>query len=328
MPGIDFVEQADRDLQQLLVAERSLIVLPPDSENLNAAVQGLNDALAETLNQADRLNAASGEINGASQSLASGASEQASSLEEISSNLHVMKSETGKNSQNAQEARSLTLNSRKSTERCKESMENLSKVVAGIKSSADSTAKIVKTIDDIAFQTNLLALNAAVEAARAGESGKGFAVVAEEVRNLAMRSAEAARNTADMIEESVAKATAGVQVNEEVSQNLADILTHVRQASDMMEDIAAASENQKEGISQIAIALEQMEKTTQQSAASSEETASSAEELASQAREMKSTVGRFKLTVNRRSGMDGSDQSLHHAGWNGTENMPSKEAWQ
>jgi len=261
--------------------------------NLNNAIQSLSEALAETSKQAERLAAASGEINAASQSLASSASEQASSLEEISSSLHVMKSVTEKNSHNAQEARSLTLNSRKSAERGKESMENLSKVMAGIKASADATAKIVRTIDDIAFQTNLLALNAAVEAARAGDSGKGFAVVAEEVRNLAMRSAEAAKNTADMIDESVAKAAAGVKVNEEVSNNLSEILSYVRQASDMMEDIAAASENQEQGISQIAVAVEQMEKTTQQSAASSEETASAAQELAGQAREMKTTVGRF-----------------------------------
>jgi len=289
--------------------------------NLNNAIQSLSEALAETSNQAERLAAASGEINAASQSLASSASEQASSLEEISSSLHVMKSVTEKNSCDAQEARNLTLNSRMSAERGKESMENLSKVMAGIKASADATAKIIRTIDDIAFQTNLLALNAAVEAARAGESGKGFAVVAEEVRNLAMRSAEAAKNTAAMIDESVAKATAGVKVNEEVSDNLSEILSHVRQASDMMENIAAASKNQEQGISQIAIAVEQMEKTTQQSAASSEETASAAEELAGQSREMKVTVGRFKLGIQTRTDLNHPAPQVPVAGWE--QNAPS-----
>ena len=174
----------------------------------------------------------------------------------------------------------------------------MSQAIDDIKTSSDETAKIIKTIDEIAFQTNLLALNAAVEAARAGEAGKGFAVVAEEVRNLAQRSAEAARNTADMIEGSVKNADNGVQISQEVGQSLQEIAEGNRKVNDLVAEIAAASAEQAQGIEQINTAVGQMDQVTQSNTASAEESSSAAEELASQAQELKGMVTRFKLSEN------------------------------
>ena len=177
-------------------------------------------------------------------------------------------------------------------------MRQLSEVINRIKESADETSKIVKTIEDIAFQTNLLALNAAVEAARAGEAGKGFAVVAEEVRNLAMRSAEAARSTSELIDGSVQNAVDGVSVNEQVYKNLEMINDEVRKVNEVMDEIAAASEQQTQGIEQINNAVDQLNQLTQQNAANSEESASTTQEISNQASQMKSMVSNFTLSRN------------------------------
>jgi methyl-accepting chemotaxis protein len=176
------------------------------------------------------------------------------------------------------------------------SMRQLSEAIEKIKLSSDNTAKIVKTIDEIAFQTNLLALNAAVEAARAGDAGKGFAVVAEEVRNLAMRSAEAAKNTANLIEGSVKDAEAGVTINQEVLANLQEINENVNKVSEVMNGITSGTEQQREAINQVNHAVEQVNQITQQVAASSEESAASAEELMAQCDEMLSMVKTFRLS--------------------------------
>jgi methyl-accepting chemotaxis protein len=164
-----------------------------------------------------------------------------------------------------------------------------------IKASSDATARIVRTIDEIAFQTNLLALNAAVEAARAGDAGKGFAVVAEEVRSLAQRSAEAARNTSSLIEESVKNAVSGVELNADVLKQLGEIAGQVNRVGEVMGEIAAASEQQSDGVSQINGAVEQMNGVTQGVASNSEQSAASAEELSGQAEHMRELVGSFRL---------------------------------
>ncbi|RPI28129.1 MAG: HAMP domain-containing protein [Acidobacteria bacterium] len=265
---------------------------------LNAAMSRLDQGFSQVAVSAEQVASAAGEISGGSHNLAQSASAQASSLEEISSSLREMAAMTKQATGNAKEAKGLTDGARRSADRGVESMRRLSAAIDRIKASSDETAKIVKTIDEIAFQTNLLALNAAVEAARAGDAGKGFAVVAEEVRNLAMRSAEAAKNTANLIEESVKNAEGGVAINQEVLSNLEEINQQVRKVSDVMAEMAAASDQQSEGIDQITSAVEQMNLLTQQTAANSEESASAAEELAGQAEEMKRVLSQYRLNLN------------------------------
>ncbi|HVP57091.1 MAG TPA: methyl-accepting chemotaxis protein [bacterium] len=265
-------------------------------EAVNKTVQNLDDALVQVATSTEQITAAAGQISNGSQALAQASSEQASSLQEVSSSLQEMASMTTQNAANAKEAKSLSDAARVSADKGTESMRSLSDAMTKIKSSSDETAKIVKTIDEIAFQTNLLALNAAVEAARAGDAGKGFAVVAEEVRNLAMRSAEAAKNTANMIEGSVKNADSGVAINEHVLKNLTEITDQVRKVSEVMGEIAVASDQQSTGIEQINVAVDQLNQVTQQNAANSEESASTSEEMSGQVEELRSMVASFNLS--------------------------------
>jgi methyl-accepting chemotaxis protein len=269
---------------------------------MNTAVQNLAQALSQVTTASQQVTTVSGQISGSSQALSSSATAQASSLEEVSSSLQEMSSMTKQNASNAKEARSLSDNARSTAGKGVDSMNRLSDAINRIKASSDSTAKIVKTIDEIAFQTNLLALNAAVEAARAGDAGKGFAVVAEEVRNLAMRSAEAAKNTSNLIEESVKNAEGGVSINQEVLVNLKDINEQVNKVSEVMAEIASASDQQSQGIDQITTAVQQMSDMTQQNAANSEESAASALELDNLAHKMQKMVDAFMLGDQRNSG--------------------------
>lgn len=263
---------------------------------LNMAVEHLDKSLCSVANLIHQVSISTREISNGNQSVANGASDQASSLEEISSSLQQMSSIISQNTSNADEAKELAQSAQSTTSKGVESMNELSVAIEKIKNSSDETSKIVKTIDEIAFQTNLLALNAAVEAARAGEAGKGFAVVAEEVRNLAMRSAEAAKDTAILIEESIKNANSGVELNAKVLNNLREIDEQVIKVGEVMAEIAAASIEQTQGIEQVNTSVEQMNQLTQQTAANSEESASAAEELASQAMNMKEMIEKFKIT--------------------------------
>ena len=265
---------------------------------LNSASEQLDQGFSQVAAAAEQVAAAAAEINGSSQAVAEGASEQASSLEEISSSLEQMASMTRQNAGNAHEAKGLSDAARVSADKGLTSMQKLSEAMDKIKASSDQTAKIVKTIDEIAFQTNLLALNAAVEAARAGDAGRGFAVVAEEVRNLAMRSADAAKTTADLIQGSVRNAEDGVATNTEVRANLNEIADQINKVSQVMDEIAAASGQQSEGIDQINLAVGQLDQVTQQNAANSESSASAAEQLAAQSAELQSTVAGFELSAS------------------------------
>ena len=265
-------------------------------DGLNSAVVNLDDALGQVTLAAEQVSAASADISSGAGSLSGRATDQAASLQEVSGSLHQLASMTDQNVASAKEAKSLSETTRQSTELGVENMKRLSSAIDLIKGSADATAKIVKTIDEIASQTNLLALNAAVEAARAGDAGKGFAVVAEEVRNLAMRSAEAAKNTSNLIDESVQNAEGGVTINQEVLKNLVKINELTTGASEMMAQIAAASDQQSSGIEHINSAVDNMNHTTQQVAANAEESASAAEELSAQAEEMMNMVSAFQLT--------------------------------
>jgi methyl-accepting chemotaxis protein len=251
---------------------------------LRAIVVGLNSG-------AEQVAAAAGQVSSASQSMAEGASEQASSLEETSASLEEMTSMTTQNADNARQSSQLAGQVRTSADKSRDAMARMSEAIGKIKSSSDETAKIIKTIDEIAFQTNLLALNAAVEAARAGEAGKGFAVVAEEVRNLAMRSAEAAKNTSELIEESQNNSENGVTVSGEVEGILKEIVEGVGKVTQLIDEVSAASGEQAQGIEQVNTAVAQMDKVTQSNAANAEESASASEELSAQAGELKEMVG-------------------------------------
>jgi methyl-accepting chemotaxis protein len=275
---------------------------------LNSALDDLEEALGQVGASAEQVASASGEVSSGSQTLAQGASEQASALEEISSSLQEMTSMTQQNALNTQEANSLSDTARERTSGGVESMRRLAQAIEKIKGSSDQTAKIVKTIDEIAFQTNLLALNAAVEAARAGEAGKGFAVVAEEVRSLAMRSAEAAKNTSELIEGAVRDAQNGVTLSEEVVVALSQIEVGIGKVKDVVGEISASSEQQSQGIHQINVAVEQMNSVTQAVAANSEEAASASEELSSQAEVMQGLVGQFTLGTDHRTARRGTQR--------------------
>ena len=263
--------------------------------------RGLSSRIMRTVEHlqkgADQTASAANQVSSASQSLAQGASEQAAAIEETTSSVEEMASMTKQNAGNANEAKNLAASTKGGAEKGGQAMTKMSQAIDDIKKSSDSTAKIVKTIDEIAFQTNLLALNAAVEAARAGEAGKGFAVVAEEVRNLAQRSAEAAKNTASMIEESVKNANNGVQISKEVGQSLSEIGDAARKVNDLVGEIAAASNEQSQGIEQINTAVGQLDQVTQQNAANAEESASASEELSAQAEEMNRMVQELMAMV-------------------------------
>jgi len=245
---------------------------------------------------------AAAQVSAASQSLAEGSSEQASSLEETSSSLEEMASMTKRNAENARQANDLAKEARHAADKGAGDMQAMAAAMDAIKVSSDDIAKIIKTIDEIAFQTNILALNAAVEAARAGEAGMGFAVVADEVRNLAQRCAQAAKETAGKIEGAIVKTGQGVDISGKVAAALNEIVKKVRQVDDLVTEVAGASREQTEGITQINLAVGQMDKVTQSNAANAEESAAAAEELNSQAEVMKQSVAELLQLVGGNGG--------------------------
>jgi methyl-accepting chemotaxis protein len=262
---------------------------------LNGTGTALHDALGQVAEAIEQLSEAAQQIAASSQSVAQGASEQASSLEETSASLEEMSSMTKQNADNTVQARTLAQMTKQAAEKGGVSMTRMTEAMAKIRSAAESTAQIIKDINDIAFQTNLLALNAAVEAARAGEAGRGFAVVAEEVRNLALRSKEAAKKTEDLIRMSVDHAENGRVITDEVAGSLTEIVDAAGKVTDIIGEIAIASQEQSRGIEQVNTAVSEMDKVVQVSAANAEESSSAAEELSSQTEELAGLVARFQL---------------------------------
>ncbi len=267
-----------------------------------SVIKPIKSISQEMMNEAEQVSEASNALSSASQSLAEGATEQAASLEETSASLEEISATIKQNADNAGQAEKLAQTAKKTVEKGTESVGTMIASMDEINKSSEEVSKIIKVIDEIAFQTNLLALNAAVEAARAGEHGKGFAVVAEEVRNLAGRSAEAAKETAGLIETGTGKAKEGSALAKESGEVLKEILANSTKVSDLVSEIASASGEQSEGISQVTIAVSQMDQVTQQNSANSEETASSSEEMSDRAENLKNMVSRLKEIIEGSKG--------------------------
>jgi methyl-accepting chemotaxis protein len=258
-------------------------------------------ALAQTLEEnSSQVSLCASQVAAASQTLAEGANEQAASLEETSSTLEQMSSMAKTNTAHAGQAKALADAARLAGDAGAEDLKTMVTAMDTLKAASRDIAKIIKTIDEIAFQTNILALNAAVEAARAGEAGLGFAVVASEVRTLAQRSAQAARETAAKIAATIASTEQGVQVSGQVAESLRNIVDRIRQADDLISEVAEASSEQSQGVEQVNAAVNKMDKVTQSNAASAEESASGAEELSAQAVTLKNVVGQLLILVGGR----------------------------
>ena len=264
--------------------------------DVNLAVTNLEDALSQVDVAVEQISLASQEITSGSQKLAETTSEQASSIEEISASLTEINSLTAGNADNAKASLKLADVAVKAVDEGNVAMEKMNHAMESILKSSEETSKIIKTIDEIAFQTNLLALNAAVEAAHAGDAGKGFAVVAEEVKNLALRSAEAANNTNELIEEAGQNSTVGSQIVEQVTKSFVEIKEQFGKVKMIVTEISASSDEQSKGVDQISTGVNEMSRVTQQNASNAEESAAAAEQLSGQAAELRSMVNTFTIT--------------------------------
>ncbi len=267
---------------------------------INLVVEGLQDS-------AGQVAAASGQVSSASQSLAEGTSEQAAGIEETSASIEEMASMTKHNAENANQANAMMIDTSQVVSEANRSMGELTESMKEISSASEETAKIIRTIDEIAFQTNLLALNAAVEAARAGEAGAGFATVADEVRNLALRAADAAKNTTDLIEGTVKKIKVGSEIVGRTNEAFAKVSTGAKKVGEIIGEIKAASYEQAQGIEQINKAITEMEKVVQKNAANAEESASASEEMNAQAETLKGFVRQLASLVGDRRNNNGLD---------------------
>ena len=293
---------------------------------MQTLVEKINQALSQVRTAVDEVTSGSSQIADASQSLSQGATETAASLEEISASATEIGQQAKANAETATHANQLAATAKNAAETGANRMEALNQSMVAITESSAQIAKIIKAIDDIAFQTNILALNAAVEAARAGRHGKGFAVVAEEVRSLAARSAKAARETADLIEGSKSRVDEGNRMAKETADALSEIVSGIVKVGDLVGEMAAASNEQAQGIAQISQGLGQIDQVTQQNTATAEETAASSEELSGQADELRSLISQFKLKGGVAQRAEGRGQKTESRGQKAEFKVPPRKA--
>ncbi|MBI5584562.1 MAG: hypothetical protein HY892_12140 [Deltaproteobacteria bacterium] len=264
---------------------------------IRSITRPVKKVIAGLVEGAAQVTAAAGEVSSASQSLAEGASEQAAGLEQTSASMEEMSSMTRQNADHARQAKSMMGEVQQIVQKVNDHMDQMGGAITEITLSSEETEKIIKTIDEIAFQTNLLALNAAVEAARAGEAGAGFAVVADEVRNLAMRAAEAAKSTSGLIENTITAIRRGNELTRATREAFQENTAVAGKISQLIDEIAAASQEQAQGITEVGQAVSEMDRIVQQNAATAEESASASEQLNAQAGQMKELVRELQILV-------------------------------
>lgn len=290
------------------------------STSLNTIIDSLNSVLSDINAASDQVYTGASQVSYASQGLAQGATEQASAIEELTSSITEVAAQTRENATNANQAKELALNVKENAEVGNKHMNEMLKSMGEINESSANISKIIKVIDEIAFQTNILALNAAVEAARAGQHGKGFAVVAEEVRNLAARSANAAKETTTLIEGSIKKSEKGTEIANNTAKALDEIVDGVSKAAKLVAEIAASSDEQATGISQINLGIEQVSQVVQTNSATAEESAATSKELSTQSELLKGMVSNFKLKNNRKIKFNNENEN-----YNNENNIAFKE---
>lgn len=286
---------------------------------LNNIIDSLNIVMGDMNKASDQVAAGSRQVSEGSQSLSQGSTEQASTVQELAASISEIASQTKQNAVNANNANDFASQAKVNAEKGNLQMKEMLRAMSSISDSSVNISKIIKVIDDIAFQTNILALNAAVEAARAGQHGKGFAVVAEEVRNLAARSADAAKNTTELIESSIERVQTGTEIANETAGALHDIVETIEQAADLVGNIAEASNEQASGIVQINKGLDQVSQVVQNNSATAEESAAASEELSGQAELLKEMVRKFRL----RDRLDESNVNESASSFRKTEVLPT-----
>ncbi len=300
---VEAVREQAKVVSGMAGGDLSMTVLPrSDKDIMNIGLRDMlqtnNEVFSEIIHGADNVSSGAKQVADGSQSLAQATTEQAAVVEELSSSISEISDKTVKNASMAQEASTLGQKINANAQKGSTQMDHMMQAVKEINEASQSINKVIKVIDDIAFQTNILALNAAVEAARAGQHGKGFAVVAEEVRSLAAKSAEAAKDTGSLIANSIEKAELGSRIAQETAQSLAEIVEGIQQSSAIVADIARLSDEQAAAIMQINKGIDQVSQVVQSNSATAEESAAASEEMSGQSSMLSDLVSRFKLKDN------------------------------